>query len=444
MWIYVPGSPESSPCAPATEDSTWGCESRAQALAPSATWRGSTRRAVFWQNLLEEESSIQHPSGWMPPPSTASRGVAAWISSLRGYPARGTPSQGSGNSTVIRATSGPASATSFGRWSPASSSWRTCRASLLQSLGRESPRLLPGYSESWPKTGGMRNGRCFLRPTWVPRIAVIASGSWPTPDAQVMNDGQSLESWQEFCLRSKEKHGNGNGHGTTLAIASLSWATTMVQDSKQTGSAISDMQSLHQQASHWPTPMGMAGIDHRGKLGLGGEFSSFVMRWGTSRVAEGCTNSTLPDDPRRQHLLEEQVSALCSPQGRTREPSGSSSRSDTPTSSPHSEEIRQILQRLPDWCRDPAICFDSSARKAAARKQPALLSDEDSSRLSIAWRALQQSYWRARLNPRFVEWLMGLPPGWVTGFTEPTSCDSWAMASSHSVQRLLSASSGRG
>jgi hypothetical protein len=34
---------------------------------------------------------------------------------------------------------------------------------------------------------------------------------------------------------------------------------------------------------------------------------------------------------------------------------------------------------------------------------------------------------RRRLNPRFVEWLMGFPLGWTN--TEPTDCDAAAMES---------------
>jgi len=43
-----------------------------------------------------------------------------------------------------------------------------------------------------------------------------------------------------------------------------------------------------------------------------------------------------------------------------------------------------------------------------------------------------------RLNPRFVAWLMGLPPDWCWPEAELLSFAPWATASSHSVQRLRS------
>jgi hypothetical protein len=42
---------------------------------------------------------------------------------------------------------------------------------------------------------------------------------WPTPDASVANDGETLESWQARREREKAKGRNGNGFGTPLAVA---------------------------------------------------------------------------------------------------------------------------------------------------------------------------------------------------------------------------------
>lgn len=42
---------------------------------------------------------------------------------------------------------------------------------------------------------------------------------WPTPDAQAMNVGESLENWQARADGLKLKHSNGNGAGMPLGIA---------------------------------------------------------------------------------------------------------------------------------------------------------------------------------------------------------------------------------
>lgn len=56
---------------------------------------------------------------------------------------------------------------------------------------------------------------------------------WATPDAQAMNDGESLESRQ---VRNKEKHGNGNGAGMPLAVQCKLSGLTPAGSSASTGS----------------------------------------------------------------------------------------------------------------------------------------------------------------------------------------------------------------
>ncbi len=46
--------------------------------------------------------------------------------------------------------------------------------------------------------------------------------NWPTPDANVMNDGESAETWHARAELLKEKGYNGNGAGIPLAVACLS------------------------------------------------------------------------------------------------------------------------------------------------------------------------------------------------------------------------------
>jgi hypothetical protein len=50
---------------------------------------------------------------------------------------------------------------------------------------------------------------------------------------------------------------------------------------------------------------------------------------------------------------------------------------------------------------------------------------------------------KRRLNPRFTEWLMGLPVGWTDAASpiEPSDFARWATASSRHVRRIASLSS---
>jgi len=56
--------------------------------------------------------------------------------------------------------------------------------------------------------------------------------SWPTPSGAVVNDGETLESWEARKQRNLEKHCNGNGMGTPLTIAVKQWGTPAANDHK--------------------------------------------------------------------------------------------------------------------------------------------------------------------------------------------------------------------
>lgn len=62
---------------------------------------------------------------------------------------------------------------------------------------------------------------------------------WATPDAQAMNDGEQLDTWDARQAKNKAKHGNGNGAGMPIAIqCQLSgWATPVVQQANGTPEA---------------------------------------------------------------------------------------------------------------------------------------------------------------------------------------------------------------
>ena len=58
-------------------------------------------------------------------------------------------------------------------YDPATSSWRTCQRSLVEGW--------TVFSETWPRSGMMRNGIAYRLPPLVPLTSETASGSWPTP-----------------------------------------------------------------------------------------------------------------------------------------------------------------------------------------------------------------------------------------------------------------------
>ena len=62
----------------------------------------------------------------------------------------------------------------FALYSPTTSSWRTCQASLLELSGWER------FLEAWPKAGMTVGGAAYRRPKWEQAICAIVSGLWPT------------------------------------------------------------------------------------------------------------------------------------------------------------------------------------------------------------------------------------------------------------------------
>ncbi len=105
---------------------------------------------------------------------------ATLISWLADFPARTSawPAQGPA-STAHSQDSGAKWPGLLATFDPDSFSWKTVQHSLLADSAL--------FLETWPDSGMTVGGRCYQRPTSVPRICGDASGSsviWPTPTAQ--------------------------------------------------------------------------------------------------------------------------------------------------------------------------------------------------------------------------------------------------------------------
>ncbi len=103
-------------------------------------------------------------------------------SSQEGIPANRSRKPGKGKAKKTRATSGLTSSTQFAQYDPDTHSWKTCEATLLSASETFSPTL--------PPAGILQSGRLSPRPRLALHIAGIASSSWPTPTAvQRPNEG---------------------------------------------------------------------------------------------------------------------------------------------------------------------------------------------------------------------------------------------------------------
>ena len=79
--------------------------------------------------------------------------------------------------TENAAASGLSTLDAFAHFDHATSSWRTYQVCLLTQQWDE-------FLETWPPSGTMQNGRCFLRPMLALPISASESGLWRTPGAE--------------------------------------------------------------------------------------------------------------------------------------------------------------------------------------------------------------------------------------------------------------------
>lgn len=78
--------------------------------------------------------------------------------------------------------------------------------------------------------------------------------AWPTPTGSVINDGESLESWEARKQRNLAKNCNGNGMGTPLTIAAQLWGTPTSHERTHAPRDVANGIQLANQAATWATP----------------------------------------------------------------------------------------------------------------------------------------------------------------------------------------------
>lgn len=116
-------------------------------------------------------------SGTMCAPSTPRPGPDELTLSPPDSLASPGPTQASAKAPRINAGSGPGSHTSFARYHPDTSCWKTS-SDLLP------VEDWPSFVGRWPRWGMIVRGECLIAPPWEPVTAAkecLFSGIWPTP-----------------------------------------------------------------------------------------------------------------------------------------------------------------------------------------------------------------------------------------------------------------------
>ena len=213
-------------------------------------------------------------------PSTARRGVAAWIGSLEESPASPTPPPATkGGGPRTSGTSGPLPPESSGKSGPPSSSSKT----WMESFGTISTPLGQSYRD-WA-TGLRRDYSRRLRSA--PRIRDSGSSLWATATADASTSDRG--EWNGRYYRRED----GTKVTTALSHQVGQWPTALATDgdkaSKQHGSGTP---SLPMMARLWPTVTVSDGAE-TGYHGNGDlKLSGATRMWGTALARDHKDGST--------------------------------------------------------------------------------------------------------------------------------------------------------
>ena len=391
-WVYLPQD-VASHCAPVAAGSTWGSDSpnrvsKLRALLRPTMMRPSRSLLQCWANVCPVTADmkpatgvwdwIQHTQGGAPDisgrprcgetceHSSAMLGAGASTRYLRATLASRSAPPDSGAAPTILATYGPTSPASFRRYDPGGSSSKTSQA-----IYRSVSTPFKGSFESWVSV--LRLG-CSQRRKSARAMIEQGCSSWGTPMAGTpAQNGNSAAGNNDFSRRTMElaselwptpksmtgganskREQRGAGGPDLQETAQAIWQTPATDSFRSRGGDRKSEMGLDQQArSLWATP---ASRDHKG------ENSADHVQTATGRAHMG-------------QLPNQVAHAFQSP--RPDPP--------TPTHGAMSCEWRPISRQL----------FRYAMSNAPATTQR---------------RWLRKGAWRKRrLNPLFVEWLMGWP-----------------------------------
>lgn len=439
---------------------------------PARSWQRAWKKAP-WMRLLP---------GLTLPQSTLDASVGRFLSSFVAVgpvnrvvtpgSASGEPtSDGSGLTSVEFSTSRKR-IFSLERTSPVSSPSMKAKVSKKSSM-------------AWPKSGSMRSGRAFAHPTSARLTSASASSfsrgvsTWPTPDAALFNASEDPASFETRRRRLKERGINGNGAGTPLAVKAAQWSTPRAADGDKMSGPSSTREgsgTIREAAAIWTTPKtsdihGAREYDGKRGVGLNSEASvwptpSVTMHRGNAGVYpttdthhSGTTLATAAEmmwatpgandhkgssrEGQRRGQLDEQAENLW-PTPRASEQENRGTRSYGRTGGRAlSEEACETVTNWPtpnaqagtgymssgsnrDTWRPTARGRGAGLRPELHRGRPALTTPTDGESTSPSTPTSRPPS-RRRLNPRFVEALMGWSQRWA--LPELISCVFSEMAS---------------
>ena len=176
-WLYLPG----------VEDSNSDSPLRSELITEqSPTLKGNVRPLRSWLRTWNAGGWIRLLSGMTLQPSQAMSLAHSWITSTlsqRDSLASRGQSQETEREPMTNDGSGLSYSDWFARYDPEASSWRTSQVSFMEELNT--------FSETWPRSGSLRNGEVSERQTLAHHTEESESSSWATPTGRDYKDGSN-------------------------------------------------------------------------------------------------------------------------------------------------------------------------------------------------------------------------------------------------------------
>ncbi len=324
----------------------------------------------------ETDISTTLPSGTTLRHSTGDPGLDRWISSQQASLVNLSQLPEKEKAKKTTETSGQTPLESLARYDRDTRSWRMCQGSLLSLMPDE-------YSATWPKTGTMRDGVCYLLPMSARRTYERGSGLWLTPTAKEGNHGnpKAVEAWEAAEKDGRRPKKSHQRLGNQVKV----WPTpTQTGNNNRKGLSAKSGDGLATAAKRYPTPSvmdaaGFCGKPDKGRTGpnSGRTLTGKVLEteglgphtklWPTPNAGDGTRGPRKPDGKRGLLLTD------CAAAGGRRKfptPKGTASG--------------------PDYART---------------------NREKSGGDDLATNIARQT--PGQLNPMWVEWLQGWPLGWT-------------------------------
>jgi hypothetical protein len=326
-----------------------------QLCAQSLFVRSKPSPARTWLQKWKRDSWTQHLSGRILRPSHGQSFVTAWTSSLEVIPASHSAAQANVSEQMTRDICGPTSQTAFAFCDPESASLRTSR----DTLALDSEKSLQTWKALVTKRRGEYSARrnASMQVDAQHRTSVNECSSWPTVTANEDSYRIGGNSQQSKCLSAMARRGEMFGPAAPANPSTHGSRPELL----------------------WPTHTNT----------------------GTGRVSDG----------KRGRDLE---SCITNPQAWSRPESWSTPTvTDASAMSPEMRPSRiatgrttEYLARQIQWAtprtKDAEGWMMNQARLAAGKPED-----------TLTGQALQSNKDNGKLNPRWVETLMGLPVGWT-------------------------------